>query len=88
MKRQVGCRDKGSSPLSERPLDSRSYCSTALTTGDGQALVLLMLCGRTQAISEDVSREQVRANLQNQRLASYANGYLAELKADAVISYP
>jgi peptidyl-prolyl cis-trans isomerase SurA len=62
--------------------------STALTTGDGQALVLLMLCGRTLAISEDVNREAVRQNLINQRLASYAEGYLAELKADAIIQYP
>ncbi len=61
--------------------------STALTTGDGQALVFLMLCGRTLAVNEDVSREQVRLSLSNQRLASYANGYLAELRADAVISY-
>lgn len=61
--------------------------STALTTGDGQALVFLMLCGRTLALSEDVSREQVRQNLVNQRLASYADGYLAQLKADAVIQY-
>lgn len=62
--------------------------STALVSGDGQALVFLMLCGRTPAINVDVSREQVRANLRNQRLASYADGYLAELMADAVIAYP
>lgn len=62
--------------------------STALTTGDGQALVFLMLCGRTLAISEDVDREVVRQNLLNQRLQSYADGYLAELRADAIIRYP
>ncbi len=62
--------------------------STALVSGDGQALVFLMLCGRTPEINVDVSREQVRANLRNQRLASYADGYLAELMADAVIAYP
>jgi peptidyl-prolyl cis-trans isomerase SurA len=59
--------------------------STALTTGDGEALVFLMLCGRTLALSEDADREAVRQNLLNQRLASYASGYLAELRSDAVI---
>ncbi len=59
--------------------------STALTTGDGQALVFLMLCGRTLAVNADVDREQVRQNLINQRLASYASGYISELRADAVI---
>lgn len=62
--------------------------STALTTSDGQNLVFLMLCGRTLALNADVSREQVRQNLINQRLASYANGYLAELRSDAIIQYP
>ena len=61
--------------------------STGLMTGDGQALVFLMLCGRTLQINEDVNREAVRENLINQRVASYASGYLSELKADAVIQY-
>ena len=62
--------------------------STALTTGDGQALVFLMLCGRTLQINEDANREAVRQNLINQRLASYADGYLSELRSDAVIDRP
>ncbi|MDJ0825955.1 MAG: peptidyl-prolyl cis-trans isomerase [Rhodobacter sp.] len=62
--------------------------STALTTGDGQALVFLMLCGRTLAISENLDREVVRQNLINQRLQSYADGYLSELRSDAIIRYP
>ena len=62
--------------------------STALTTGDGQALVFLMLCGRTLQINEDANREVVRQNLINQRLASYADGYLSELRSDAVIDRP
>ena len=56
--------------------------STAL--GEG---VFLMLCGRTSALSEDVSREQIRSQLSNQRLASYADSYLAELRAEAHIVY-
>ena len=62
--------------------------STNLTRANGQTLVLLMLCGRTPELGEDVSREDVRARLVNQRLESYANGYLAELEADATIVYP
>ncbi len=61
--------------------------STALTTADGKALVFLMLCGRTLALAEEVDREAVRQSLFTQRMASYANGYLSELRADAVIEY-
>lgn len=61
--------------------------STALTTADGQALVFLMLCGRTLAINADTDRESIRQRLVNQRLNAYASGYLAELKSDAVILY-
>ena len=46
-----------------------------------------MLCGRIPATADAVNREAVRRNLFNQRLASYANGYLAELRADAVIQH-
>ncbi len=62
--------------------------STALTTADGQTLVFLMLCGRTLALTDEVSRDQIRENLFNQRVQSYADGFLSELRADAAISYP
>ncbi len=62
--------------------------STALTTGDGQALVFLMLCGRTLELGEDVNRDAIRQGLINQRLASYGDGYLSELRADANITRP
>lgn len=63
--------------------------STNLTRSNGETLMFLMLCGRTAELGEDVlSREEVRAQLVNQRLQSYANGYLADLKADATIVYP
>jgi len=61
--------------------------STALTTGDGQALVFLMLCGRTLALNADADREIVRQNLFAQRIGSYASGYISELKSDAVIQH-
>lgn len=64
----------------------RNEISTALTRAGGETLVVLMLCGRTPAIAEEVSRDTVRDNLRNSRLDSYANGLLAELKADAVIT--
>jgi len=61
--------------------------STALTVqGDnGPQLVFLMLCGRVNAIVEDTSRADVRSRLRQQRLASYADSLLAELRADATI---
>ena len=63
--------------------------STNLTRSNGETLVFLMLCGRTPELGENVlSRQEVRAQLVNQRLQSYANGYLADLEADATIVYP
>lgn len=61
--------------------------STNLTRANGQTLVFLMLCGRTAELGEDVSRAEIQAQLRNQRLQSYADGYLADLKADATIVY-
>ena len=61
--------------------------STALTTADGQNLVFLMLCGRTRALPEEVSRDEILSQLRNQRIQAYAASYLEELKADAHIEY-
>ncbi|MEM9757070.1 MAG: peptidylprolyl isomerase, partial [Pseudomonadota bacterium] len=57
--------------------------SVDLTLPDG-ALMFLMLCGRTTELPEG-SREEIRRALFNQRLESYAEGLLAELRADAFI---
>lgn len=54
----------------------------------GANLMLLMLCARTEVIEDEIDRGAVRNRLINQRLAAYANGYLAELKADAIIRNP
>ena len=54
-----------------------------LTTEAGD-LMFLMLCGRSTELPEG-AREQVRAALFNQRLESYSDGFLAELRADALI---
>jgi len=59
--------------------------STALTRSNGQTLVFLMLCGRTAEINEDVDRDQFAVGLRNQRLASLAESYLSQLRADARI---
>ena len=59
--------------------------STNLTRGGSEALVVLMLCGRTAAVNEDASREQVASALVQQRLAAFAEGLLQQTRADAQI---
>lgn len=66
----------------------RNEVSTALsrTTTAGQPLMLLvMLCGRTAKLGEEISREDVASSLRGQRLQSFANGYLEELRSDSTI---
>ena len=60
--------------------------STALTRSDGNTLVFLMLCGRTAALNETASREEVALQLRQQRLSGYSDSLLEELRADARIS--
>ena len=63
----------------------RHEVSTALTSADGSQLLFVMLCGRTAALNEDVSREEVLNALRNRRLTSYADGFLDQLRSEAVI---
>ncbi|MGB5864449.1 MAG: peptidylprolyl isomerase [Sulfitobacter sp.] len=60
--------------------------STALTRSNGQALVFLMLCGRTDAQNVDVSREDAAEAIRQRRLAALADNFLAEIRANARIS--
>ncbi|MBO9476942.1 peptidylprolyl isomerase [Shimia sp. R11_0] len=60
--------------------------STNLTTANGQSMIVLMLCGRTATLDEEISREDVAQSLRNTRLESYANSYLSQLRAQARIS--
>ena len=60
--------------------------STALVRGGTR--VVLMLCGRDQQAIESISREALREQLLNRRLAALADGYLEELRADAIIVRP
>lgn len=59
--------------------------STALTRANGETLVLLMMCSRIANLDGDASRDGVREQLRQQRLSGFADGYLAQLRADAVI---
>ncbi|MEN8892769.1 peptidylprolyl isomerase [Planktotalea arctica] len=86
--------DRGAKIPSEIPADialelaklDPGEISTALTRSNGQTLVLLMLCGRTPDLEQDVDRAELSLGLRNQRLESYSNGYLEQLRADARIT--
>jgi len=60
--------------------------STALTRSNGDALVFLMMCGRTAEQNADASREDVSGALRQRRLSNFADGLLAELRSEARIS--
>ncbi len=59
--------------------------STNLTRSNGQTLVFLMMCGRSMDLSGAVSREGIALDIQNRRLASFAEGYLQQLRSEARI---
>jgi peptidyl-prolyl cis-trans isomerase SurA len=59
--------------------------STALTRANGQTLVFLMMCGRTNKVTEEQNREEVTLGLRNKRLGAQAEGFLSQLRADATI---
>lgn len=57
-----------------------------LTRNEGQTLVFLMMCGRTNAAGEGVDPEAVRNQLRSQRLASLATSLLEDLRTAATIT--
>ncbi|SMX31893.1 Chaperone SurA precursor [Octadecabacter ascidiaceicola] len=59
-----------------------------LTRANGETLVFLMMCGRSPTLGEGVDRETIRSQLVSQRLTTYADALLADLRAAATISYP
>ncbi|MFZ7090398.1 peptidylprolyl isomerase [Primorskyibacter sp. 2E233] len=85
--------ERGTLPPAEIPTDiayelsklDAGEVSTALTRANGQTLVFLMLCGRTNKIAEDVDRQEFTLGLRNRRLTALADGYLAQLRADSRI---
>ena len=56
--------------------------------GQGVMMSVLMLCGRTPELDAEVDRGAIRTQLFNQRLAAYADGYMAQLRAEAIIRTP
>ncbi len=60
--------------------------STAITRGPWR--VFLMLCSRTPVQELPPQRDDIRVQLINQRLGGYAERYLAELRAEAIIREP
>ncbi|MDV7141687.1 peptidylprolyl isomerase [Tropicimonas sp. TH_r6] len=61
--------------------------STLLTRGDN--MLFLMLCSRAPALGEEApNRDAIRRSLFSKRVAAYGDGYLAQLRADAIIRYP
>lgn len=82
-------------PPSEIPNDiaielarmDRGEVSTTLTRSNGQTLVFLMMCGRTEAANEDADRAEVAAALRSSRLNALAESLMAQLRADARIIY-
>lgn len=53
----------------------------------GQARIFVMLCSRTRELAED-DLQALQQQLFGERIASYASGYIAELRADARIERP
>lgn len=88
--------ERGSKPVAEIPDDiafelsklDPGESSVALTRANGQTLVFLMLCGRTEVANESVARADVAATLRSSRLNAFAESYLDKLRADARIRFP
>ena len=73
--------------MAQTPLlnDGPEVVSTALTGASGDTLVFLMLCQRVPSLEDDGDRDSIRAQLRQSRLEGFADGYLAELRSNAVI---
>ena len=61
--------------------------SYTLTRANGETLVFLMLCGRTPALGEGQDRDTIRNQLRSQRLRTYADALLADLRAASTITF-
>lgn len=80
-------------PVAELPADvalelAKMDTDEAVVLPGNGTLSVLMLCGRTPTLGEDIDRDAIRLRLTNQRLVSYADGLMEELKADAIIREP
>ena len=77
-------------PVDALPADLRAELAkldddevSTMIAGNG-TLSFVMLCGRVREVPEG-ARDQIGQSLLSQRLGTYAQGYLEELRADAVI---
>jgi len=59
--------------------------STSLTRSNGETLVFLMLCGRTAALNQNATRDQIGEALAQQRLNTLSESFLDQLRAEALI---
>ena len=66
-------------------LDSGETTVKAQANKDG-SVTLIMVCGRTAETLEDLSRQDVMHGLQTQRLGSYAEQYIQQLRNSAYIT--
>ena len=85
--------ERGSLPPAEIPTDialelaklDPGETTTNLTRADGNTLVILMLCGRTAKVEEEVDRDAVRGSLRQQRFTGFSDAFLEELRANSDI---
>uniref|UniRef100_UPI000A268072 peptidylprolyl isomerase n=1 Tax=Pseudooctadecabacter jejudonensis TaxID=1391910 RepID=UPI000A268072 len=61
--------------------------SYVLTRANGETLVFLMMCGRTPALGEGQDRDAIRNQLRSQRLGTFADALLADLRAASTITF-
>jgi peptidyl-prolyl cis-trans isomerase SurA len=82
---------EASLPISEVPQDiafeiaKLDQNETTTTQVQNAQLGVLMLCNRATELAEG-ARDQIRQAMFNQRVGSFGDGYLQELKGDAVIA--
>lgn len=70
-------------------LDAGEKLIETITLADGSTeTTLVMLCNRTSIANKEVSRDEVRSRIQNEKLNALANSLLESMKASARISYP
>jgi len=63
--------------------------TASITRNDGEVLVFLMLCGRSPKLDgEQPTVEDLSNFIRNQRIQSFADGYLEQLRAEARIVEP
>lgn len=88
--RQTAAPDKipGDVSMEIARLDENESSAT-LTRGGGRNRLFVMVCDRESTLAAgEGARDQIRQGMVNQRLTAYADGYLAQLRSNAVIRRP